>query len=233
MTPSIIAHRGASGVAVENSIEAFKQAAALGADGVELDVHPCGDGALIVHHDPELPGLGPIGRLPLDQVRGHRLPNGEPPPTLAEALRALHGLDVWVEVKDLPDRHDATLLEALEAGPTPGRYAVHSFDHRIIARLRQHRPALALGVLQVSYPVRPLDAVAAAGANTLWQDWHLVDPALLHDAHQRGVTVIAWTVDDPPAIRSLTRLGVDGLCGNFPDRLRSLASAAAGSGIPG
>src|SRR4051794_21996467 len=54
--PRILAHRGASGHATENSLAAFRLAAELGADGVELDVHATRDGAILVHHDPDLPG---------------------------------------------------------------------------------------------------------------------------------------------------------------------------------
>ena len=58
-----LAHRGASGHALENSRDAFQRAVDLGADGVELDIHATADGSLVVHHDPTLPGLGPIAQL--------------------------------------------------------------------------------------------------------------------------------------------------------------------------
>ena len=81
--PYIIAHRGASGHAVENSLEAFRKADELGADGVELDVHASADGAIVVFHDAHLPDGEPLRRLPLARIREHRLANGERIPLLS------------------------------------------------------------------------------------------------------------------------------------------------------
>ena len=219
--PRILAHRGASAEDPENSLAAFRRALRIGADGIELDVHATADGALVVHHDFELPGLGQIASLDLDRARQHRLPNGEALPLLNEALEAIGAHDVWVEVKALAPRFDAGLLRALDAGPAPARYAVHSFDHRIIARLGTARPTLRRGVLSSSYPVDPLAPARAAGATALWQEHRLIDGPLVERLHAAGCAVIGWTVDAPADITRLVRLGVDGLCGNHPDRIRA------------
>src|SRR4051794_26708377 len=133
--PSVIAHRGASGYEYENSRAAFRRAVMLDADGVELDVHATRDGGIVVHHDPDIPGLGPISQLSLAEAREIRLRNGELLPVLSEILELVGNRDVWVEVKSLPPAHDEALLTILDRGPTPHRYAIHSFDHRIVHRL--------------------------------------------------------------------------------------------------
>lgn len=217
--PTVLAHRGASGHRCENSLEAFREARTLGADGVELDIHTTRDGALVVHHDPDFPGLGSIASLELDQVRRHRLPNGEPVPDLATALGELAGMEVWIELKSLPPSADAELLRLIDGSPSPSSCAVHSFDHRIVARLGAGRPGLRRGILSASYPVEPGAELVAAGANTLWQEWHLIDTQLVDDIHRMGAKLIAWTVNDAATARRLAELGVDGLCGNFPERL--------------
>ncbi len=217
--PTIVAHRGASGHRCENSLEAFLEARRLGADGVELDVHTTRDGALVVHHDPDLPGLGSIVDLELVQVRHHRLANGEPIPDLAAALAVLSGMEVWIELKTLPPPADAELLSTIDAAPSPLTCAVHSFDHRIIARIGAQRPQLRRGILSASYPVDPIVQLERAGANTLWQEWHLIDTQLAEGLHRRGAQLIAWTVNNSAVAHRLTGLGVDGLCGNFPERL--------------
>ena len=224
--PSIIAHRGASGREFENSRAAFARAVELGADGVELDVHSTEDGIILVHHDAELSGLGPVGHLEYTQIQEFRLPNGETVPTLPEVLEILADLDVYVEVKTLAPAFDNALLSVLEQGPTPDRYAVHSFDHRIIARLGKQRPALARGILLSSYPLDTIALMTAAGANTLWQDQNLIDATLVETLHRAGKTIIAWTVNKPSDAARLARLKVDGLCGNYPDRLRSTLTTA-------
>jgi glycerophosphoryl diester phosphodiesterase len=219
LLPRIIAHRGASACEPENSLAAFRHAIELGADGIELDVHSTVDGGLIVHHDFEIPGLGPIGGLPVDRVRAHRLPNGEPVPLLQEALEAIGGHEVWVEVKSLAPQFDGALLALLAGGPAPHRYAVHGFDHRDIARLGAAQAGLERGVLSTSYPLDPISPVRAAGAATLWQEHHLVDRELVDRMHSAGCAVIAWTVDGRRDAARLAALGVDGLCGNSPDEI--------------
>ena len=191
----------------------------MGADGVELDVHPSADGAFIVHHDPGIPGAGPIAGLTLGEIKTRRLSNGETIPTLAEALAVSAGLEVWVEVKALGAGLDEALLQAL-GDPVPALIGVHSFDHRIIARLGGRVPGLRRGVLSVSCPVDPVIQMRDAGAGVLWQEWQTVDAELVHEVHRMGGEVIAWTVPDADAARRLADFGVDALCGNFPDRLR-------------
>ena len=186
---------------------------------MELDVHPSSDGAFIVHHDPGIPGAGPIAGLTLGEIKARPLVNGETIPTLPEALAVAAGLEVWVELKALRAELDEALLEALEDAD-PGQVGVHSFDHRIIARLGTRRPALRRGVLSVSYPVDPIIQMRDAGARALWQEWRSIDAELVREVHRMGGEVIAWTVPDPAAARRLADLGVDALCGNFPDRLR-------------
>jgi glycerophosphoryl diester phosphodiesterase len=206
---------------VENSIAAFRRAAELGADAVELDVHATADAALVVHHDAEIPGVGVIGELAVGALAAYRLPNGEAIPTLAEALAALHGLDVWVELKTLPPAADRQLFATLDAGPTPPRYAVHAFDHRIIARLGNQRPALRRGVLLASYLLDALPVLHGVGADTLWMETDLIDEALVGDLHEDGLQLVAWTANQEREIRRLVSLGVDGICGNFPERIRA------------
>jgi len=192
----------------------------LGAEGVELDIHAARDGTLVVHHDSDLPGLGPISGLDGFQVAAYRLTNGEAPPTLSSALTELAGLEVWIEVKALPQTLEGTLLDAVAQAPAGTRCGIHSFDHRIVARLGASGRAPRLGVLSASYPLEPMAQVFSAGAQALWQEARLIDVELVQAAHRRGVEIIAWTVNDEALGRHLRGLGVDAVCGNYPERLR-------------
>lgn len=227
--PHVIAHRGASGYEYENSRAAFRRALMLDADGVELDVHATRDGTIVVHHDAELPGVGPIAQLTTDEARQVRIRNGEALPLLQEVLELVGDHDVWVEVKSLPSEHDQALLAVLEAGPAPQRYAVHSCDHRIVRRLGEARPELARGILLSAYLNETVGALRAVGATTLWQEWQLVDEALVQAVHAAGCRIHAWTVNEVGDLEHLVRLGVDGLCGNYPDRIRVAIAARGGS----
>jgi glycerophosphoryl diester phosphodiesterase len=227
--PIVIAHRGASGYEYENSRAAFRRALMLDADAIELDVHATGDGVLVVHHDAEIPGFGPIADLSRAQVRQLRIRNGETLPLLEEVLELVGDLTVWVEVKGLPPEHDQALLAVLGGGPAPGRYAVHSFDHRIVRRLGEACPELRRGILLTAYLDDPVAALTAVGARTLWQEWQQVDQDLVRRVHDAGAEVIAWTVNEIGDLERMVRLGVDGLCGNYPDRIRVALAARDGS----
>jgi glycerophosphoryl diester phosphodiesterase len=179
----------------------------------------------LVHHDPVVPGLGPLADLPAAAFAAYRLANGEPLPTLQLALEALEGMEVWIEVKGLPGRLDQQFLDVIDHAPTPAGCAVHGFDHRIIARLGERRPGLRRGALLCSYLLDPVSAIRATGAGTIWQEAALIDRGLVTTLHAAGLELIAWTVNDDLQARELAALGVDGLCGNFPDRLLAAAGA--------
>src|SRR6185437_2973508 len=150
-----------------------------------------------------------------------KLPNGEPVPTLAQAFVAAGPkLRVYVEVKTLPPQWDGQLFATLDAGPNPGGYAVHAFDHRIIQRLRRQRPKLQAGVLSASYLDDNVAPVRAAGAQVLWQDQAMIDAALVEEVHDAGFGVIAWTPNEISDLSRLAAQGVNGLCTNYPDRAR-------------
>ena len=216
--PLVIAHRGASGHALENSIEAFRKADELHADGVELDVHATSDGTIIVFHDARLPSGESISETPAARIRELQLANGERIPLLSEVLAAIPELKVFIEVKHLESRWDSALLKVIATG-NPERCAVHSFDHRVVARLAALRPTLACGALSVARLVDPVHALDRALADTLWQEAEYIDPALIQQVHDSNRRVFAWTINDADTAEHLTQMGVDGLCGNFPERL--------------
>lgn len=224
--PLVIAHRGASGYEYENSRAAFRRAVALDADGAELDVHATRDGAIVVHHDPELPA-GRIATLSFDEARACRLPNGETLPLLAEVLEILGDREAWIEVKSLPPAHDASLLAVIAGAKHPGRCSIHSFDHRIVRRLSGRQSTLRCGVLLSAYVLDPIAVMERASASVLWQEWHLIDEDLVNLVHSSGREVIAWTVNEIGEMERLAAIGVDGICGNYPDRVRIATGAKA------
>src|SRR5476651_1782318 len=92
---AVFAHRGCTDGFVENTLEAFGEAKRLGADGVELDVPLTADGALAIHHDPAIEGLGPVADLSVADLPAHV-------PLLADALAVCEGMVVKVEIKNDP-----------------------------------------------------------------------------------------------------------------------------------
>ena len=225
MKPLVIAHRGASSIELENSLAAFRAAAGQGADGVELDVHATLDGEIVVHHDPSVLGL-PIAQARWHDLAAVPLANGEPIPTLAQALDVLGKLKVFVEVKVLDPRWDERLLAVLDTGPNPSGYAVHSFAFHVVRRLGEQRPSLPRGVLSEVPTRSPKQTLEDAKAQTLWQEQGTLDEQLVKTVHGLGATIFAWTVDDPPDMARFVRWGVDGICTNHPERARRVVDAS-------
>jgi len=208
--PEIIAHRGASRERPENTLPAFLRAVELGADAVELDVHRTADGVVVVHHDPTLPGLGPIRSLTRDQLAEHRI-QGEPIPTLDEVFSALRGrLRVYVELKGSDVAAGA--LECIARHTEGHGAAVHCFDHRLVAEARRLAPMVARGVLEVSYPVDPTGAARDVDARDLWRQRDFVDESFIKAAHAEGRRVVAWTVNDAELMRRMAGWGIDAIC---------------------
>ena len=223
--PLVIAHRGASAVEPENTLAAFRAAAGQGADGVELDVHATLDGEIVVLHDPSIMGL-PIAQARMRDLAQLKLPNGEPLPTLAQALDVIGPLKAFVEVKVLDPRWDDRLLEILDRGPNPAGYAVHSFAFHVVRRLAEKRPTLPCGILSEVATRSPKQTLVDAKATTLWQERGSLDEALIKTVHGLGASIIAWTVDDAAEMERLVRWGIDGICTNHPERGRQVVDAS-------
>ena len=220
--PEIIAHRGTPRQHPENSLPSFRHALELGADGIELDVHLTSDDAVVVHHDPALTGRNSapgapaprIRELTLAELRTHVLAPGVPVPTLDEVLSLVGSRAVvYIEIK-APNAEQA-VMRCVTASSV--RCAVHSFDHRVARRVAQLESApgtrpLPTGILSASYLIEPLAALRAARARDYWQQWDLIDEALVTAVHGAGGRVVAWTVNDITEARRLAQMGVDGLC---------------------
>lgn len=216
---SVIAHRGASHDFPENTIEAFGAAAEQGADGVELDVRATSDGVLVVHHD----ALLPDGRVIADHA-ANDLPTSVP--TLAAALTSMRTPSVNVEIKNSPvepgydptGRLAAATVEIIGETASALDVIVSSFELDTLVAVRAAAPDLAIGYLVLS-PDEPVDAVAAAvdGGYGAIHPW---DPCVTSEsvrrAHDAGVRVNVWTVDEPDRIRQLAAWGVDAVITNRP-----------------
>ena len=189
-------------------------------------MHNTLDGELIVHHDPAVLGL-PIAQARAGDLAMLHLANGEPIPTLAQALDAIGPrLKVFVEIKVLDPRWDDRLLETLDRGPNPKGYAIHSFAFPVVRRFAEKRPDLSRGVLSDVETRNPKQTLEDARAQTLWQERKTLDEKLVRTVHDLGAQIIAWTVDSPSDIGRFVRMGVDGICTNHPERGRRIVDAS-------
>ncbi|HZI09240.1 MAG TPA: glycerophosphodiester phosphodiesterase [Myxococcus sp.] len=239
----LLAHRGASADAPENTLEAFAEAARQGADGVELDAMVCGSGEVVVCHDDTLTRLA---RLPWEvratpwwklQRADVGSPLGFAPariPLLEEVLGALppHFLvNIELKCERLDDGGLAVkVAELVRRRSLAERVVVSSFNPLCLFRLLAAAPGLRRGFL-IS-PDRPW-GVQAYGVSPLVSS-HSVHPH--HTActpervekwRESGLRVAAWTVDDPARAHALERMGVSYLITNRPGVVRRALRAAA------
>ena len=233
--PRLLAHRGATAVAPENTLQAFVAASAVGADGVELDVHRTADSGLVVHHDAEARGLGVLAERTQAEIRAAR----PEIPTLDEALEACTGMLVNVEVKNLPGDADydpaegvaASVVELLSRRDRRDDVLVSSFNLDTVDRVRELDVTIPTGFLTL-VGMDPVDAVEVAHAH----GHGAVNPdvralvgeaaaATVARAHGLGMTVNVWTVNDEHEMRRLATAGVDAVITDVPDIARRVLSA--------
>jgi glycerophosphoryl diester phosphodiesterase len=240
--PLLAAHRGGALLWPENSLLAFRNAIALGADFLELDVHLSKDGEAVVIHDPTLErtttGTGAARDQTLAELRTLRLKDkdgsvtDEPIPTLSEvlALAAPMSVQLLVEIKVDARRQrypgiEEKVLASLDRHQLASRAIVMAFEEETVRRIRQLRPELRAGGL---YSPRSLerarstvkweiDALRKLGAHFAGLHQDLVTPEVVEQARKVGLLLGVWTVNDLAALERLLALGVAILITDRPD----------------
>lgn len=236
----MIAHRGASGYAPENTLAAFRRAVALGATFIETDLQLSRDARFVAIHDDTVDrttnAKGKVHDLTLAELR--RLDAGswlgsefadERIPMLEELLDFSKKQDVVFYLELKPGASwgaEHALIGALrESGEIP-RTVVISFDPPILQKLREIEPTLMTGLLYDAQVDRPVDRAVEVGARQLCVRGDLVTPALLAEARRRDLQVVCWTINHPAHMRMLMDAGVDGIMSDYPDRVIETAKKA-------
>lgn len=241
--PAVVAHRGASAAAPENTLAALRRAAAMGARWAECDVRTSADGVPVVIHDATLDrttdGRGPVADRTAAELAtldaGCRFDPpvpGEPLPTLAAMLAEAARLGLGLNVEIKAERDTAARTIAAAAAPLVAAWGgpaiVSSFSDAAIAELRVREPTLAVGLL-VRRRIGTADIARARdlGATSLHADHRaFTGAAAVARLEAAGLWAAAYTVNDLDAARRLWALGVRTLITDVPDRLLPLAPAA-------
>lgn len=236
--PLIIAHRGASGIAPENTMTAFQKAAAMGVQMIELDVHLTKDDQLAVIHDPTLNrttnGSGRVLDYTWPELQ--KLDAGswfgpefaeERIPSLEEVIAKVKDIQINIEVKipaegnreEVCQRTVSGLINTLNQAGLE-RFWVSSFDFSLLNSLRKLNSDLKLAYLFYRLPLRWRKEMRAWSQviNAVHPHRLITGKRLLEEAANLELTVRVWTVDTPPSIRRFTRMGVDGIFSNYPER---------------
>ncbi len=239
-TPLIIAHRGATAYAPENSFEAIEKAVTLGLEGVEIDLRRTKDGQLVCFHDESVARLTgkklKVSSLTAAQIGDMQFhtenPNGGLPLTgrpifLSELLDLTrHKLMLNIEIKGSnwkADYLDSALLQPLMQRDMMEQVLVSSFYHLPLLRLQKLTSSIKTGFL-----IHPTQyRIGKPGWSSKWLHLHSIHPPFKLATRDRieawraeGYAIYVWTVNDPAIYLELTRAGVDGIITDVPEELR-------------
>ncbi len=237
--PLVVAHRGSSGTAPENTLAAFRLALEEGAKSIELDVRMTRDFHLVVHHDQSVRrttnGSGFIWEKTLQELRlldagswfSPRF-KGEQIPTLRQVLELVPAhIQVNIEAKTDGDPRSGIHLEEsciliiLEKG-AEHRVVVSSFDHKFLKRMHSLYPKIRTGALLV--PVRdfgktPSSIARSSGVGAFGCSLSQLRKRFVEDAHAHGMTVACYTVNTPQQLAKAVTMGVDAVITDVPKRI--------------
>ncbi|HUU21181.1 MAG TPA: glycerophosphodiester phosphodiesterase family protein [Phycisphaerae bacterium] len=222
----IVGHRGAAGLAPENTLKGFALAMELGVDAVECDVRLTRDGQIVLMHDATVDrttsGAGAVAEMDLAEIRALDAGDGETVPTLGELLAAVKGrCHLLCEVKATKAAVPAARA-VLAEGMAPEVTFV-SFDVDALAAVRQCDGGLATGILIGEPGIDGLDAALASPSEHVGIYHGVLSPEIVRRARRAGKQVGAWTMNTPETMRAMIELGVDVLTSDRPDILLDVA----------
>lgn len=245
--PRLFAHRGASGILPENTLEAFATGRRAGADRLELDVHATADGEVVVLHDDTVDrttnGTGPVRTLSLAALQrldaGHRFraPDGTFPyrgrglrvPTLGELLTAFPDTPLNIEVKQGDPPIEPAVLAVLDRFDARKRVLLAAEHAHIMTRIRAAAPDVltSFSATEVAdFVIREREGRlgdyrppgVALQVPPAFGDIRIVTPQSVDAAHGLGLEVHVWTINEEPEMEALLDVGVDGLMTDLPGR---------------
>jgi len=229
----IIAHRGASKQAPENTMAAFRRALELGADGIELDVHLTSDGYLAVIHDEMLDrtsnGKGLVRDRTLAELKELDFGSwfskdfsGERIPELNEVLRLLSDWDglLNIEIKNGPVFYpgiEKAVADAVRKYKRLNRTIISSFNHYSLVDIRKYEPGIKTAPLYMAGIYQPWEYARSIGASAIHPLFYNIVPEVMLGCKQNNIMVNPFTVDQPEHIKAMAAAGVDGIITDVPD----------------
>lgn len=222
--PIVIAHRGASAYAPENTLASFAKAIEMGVPMVELDVHRLKSGEIVVFHD-ALINNDPTKRIKditADQLQKFKI-KGQKIPLLSEVLDLVNKrviINIELKSNDSVEPVAALIKEYMEEKQWPAdRFIVASFDHYRIKKFKQLVPTVKTGIIFEGNPIGLAQIATNANAEYAIMYYEWVTKDFIQDAHSRGVTVYTYTVNHKTIAQELAAFGVDGIISNYPNIL--------------
>ncbi|MDH5795911.1 MAG: glycerophosphodiester phosphodiesterase family protein [Candidatus Bathyarchaeota archaeon] len=216
-----IGHRGARAYEPENTLRSFREAIELGVDAVELDVRKTKDGKVVVIHDAKVDkttnGKGSVSELTLDEIKQLVAEKGEKVPTLEEALDFLdRKVKIIMELKETGFEEE--VLRQIRGRGLGSNVVIVSFIEEALRRVREIDEEVETGLIYVRHknPIRAALDLKASYLLPLYRFTHTAD---VKQAHDNGLKVIVWTINNPEEVPQYIKKGVDGIASDRPDIL--------------
>lgn len=221
-----IGHRGAMGYEPENTLSSFQKAIELGADMVELDVHLCKSGELVVIHDDTVDrttnGRGLVVDMTLAELKLLDAGKRQTIPVLEKVLDLvdkrvginieLKGIGTAIPVAELINKY-------VSNGWDRNLFLISSFSIDELREFREKDGKSRIGIVFDNKLPNPFTFTEKFNAYSIHPSIRLTSPDLIQEAHDRGLKVFVWTANSLADIRRLIKVGADGAFSNFPDRL--------------
>lgn len=221
--PIVVAHRGASAYAPENTLAAFKKAIEMGAPMIELDVHRAHSGEIVVHHDATLKDSAQkIKDLTWTQLQALGS-KGQKIPLLAQVFDLVDKrIIINIELKSADTVQPVAQLikKYIQEKQWPDdRFIISSFNHYWVKEFKKLLPPVKTAVIFECCPIGHAQIAVNAQAEyaILYYEW--ITPAFIADARTRGIKVFTYTVNDKNTAQEMVALGLDGIISNYPDIL--------------
>jgi glycerophosphoryl diester phosphodiesterase len=227
--PLVIAHRGDSSDALENSLAAIHRALSFPADMIELDIRLSRDNVLYVMHD-RMTGRTAVTDVDLeratsDRIDGVKLKNGEPIPTLADVIKAVAGAaGLNLEIKS--DGAGLLTAQYLATSGYTGYVLISSFKEDEILAVQRNMPSLPTSLIFDVFTIRDIAGYKARGYKIISLRKKTVSKELIDACHDKAIQVYVWTVDDEEEMKQFISWGVDGIYSNRPGVLKGIVQSS-------
>jgi glycerophosphoryl diester phosphodiesterase len=222
----IIGHRGAKGHYPENTLLSFQKAMAIGAHGIELDVHLSSDGEIVVIHDEKVNrvsnGTGFVKEIAAPELKKLKISTAEGIPMLHEVFDVLPNCLINVELKVKETAKPVVnLIEkyVLEKNFNYSQFLVSSFDWTALQQVRDLHDKIPLGVLTETDLDLAIAFAKFIRAETIHPHFHLLTKKNTMEMQQLGFRVFAWTANEPEDILQLKSFNIDAIITDFPERI--------------
>lgn len=222
-----IGHRGAEGYCAENTLESIQKALNIIVDGIEIDVHLCASGELVVFHDFTLErmtnGIGEVSNLSLSELKKLKVKGKYSIPTLAEVMNSINKKCILnIELKGQHTASEACRIIQYYIENKNWNYQqflISSFQHHELENVYGLNKNIPLAVLTEASVDEAIEFGQAINAVAIHPNYALLTKDNVKRAQDFGFIVNTWTVNDIPTIERMKYYGVDAIISDFPDRI--------------